>query len=96
MFLGEPTFHFLGERTFRVFRKQGDTNSLLEGYITAQLVYYATVPVRHAGRTFDFLYLTEGNEKQKDVVHSFYKSRYKLDSGWDSGRYRGWKFFIVA
>ena len=23
-------------------------------------------------------------------------SRYKVDSGWDSGRYRGWKFFIVV
>ena len=22
--------------------------------------------------------------------------RYKLDSGWDSGRYRGWKFFTVV
>ena len=23
-------------------------------------------------------------------------SRYKLDSGWDSGRYREWKFFLVV
>ena len=58
-----------------------DLNSLLEGYIMAQLVYYTTVPVLGERRTFDFLYLTEGNEKQKYVVHSFYKSRYKLDSG---------------
>ena len=62
----------------------------------AHLVYYTTVLVRREERTFDFLYLTEGKEKQNNVVHSFYKLRYKLDSGWDSYRYRGWKFFIVV
>ena len=60
---------------------QGDLNSLLEGYIMAQLVYYTTVPVLRGDRTFDFLYLTEGKEKQKNVVHSFYKSWYNLDRG---------------
>ena len=76
---------FLGERTF-LFQKQGKMKagrlelSLLEGYKMAQLVYYTTVPMLREGRTFDFLYLTR-KEKKKNVVHSSYKSRYKLDSG---------------
>ena len=58
-------------------------------------------------RIFDFSYLTEKKEKEKNGEHSFYKENkkmqskarrgYKLDSGCnDSGRYRGWKFFIVV
>ena len=54
--------------------------------------------------TFDFPYLTEGKEKQKMETFLLQKKkldsgslRYKLDdSGWDSGRYRGWKFVIVV
>ena len=58
-------------------------------------------------RTFDFLYLTEGKQKNGKIPFTKNKHReqgaldsgglrYKLDSGWDSGRYRGWKFFIVV
>ena len=68
-------------------------------------------------RTFDFLYLTEGKEKQKMGNIPFTKNKTKhrarrvvevrikrfngtnyllIDSGWDSGRYRRWKLFIVV
>ena len=41
-------------------------------------------------------------QKQKNTEQGAYRRldsgvpRYRLDSGWDSGRYRGWKFFIVV
>ena len=75
----------------------GELELTSQGYIMAHLVYYTTVPLRRSEPYIDFLSLTNGKQKQKNGVHCLYKSRYKLDSGWDdSGRYRGWKFFIVV
>ena len=38
----------------------------MKDYKTSLLVNYATAPALHDERTFDFLYLPEGKEKQKD------------------------------
>ena len=68
---------FLGERSelldsfFKTKTKeQGDLTSVLEDYKTFLLGRYATAPRCQyyvMRRTFDFLYLTEGKEKQKNI-----------------------------
>ena len=50
-------------------KKQGELNSVLEDYKTFLLGYCATVQDYMILRTFNFLHLTEGKEKQKNGEH---------------------------